>query len=49
MSSRRDFIKKSSVIGTGIAMSPSFSFGANTTLSAKKLKVGLIWCWIKRN
>lgn len=42
MSSRRDFIKKSAIIGTGIAMSPSLSFGANTTSSAKKLKVGLI-------
>lgn len=40
MSSRRDFIKKSAIIGTGIAMAPSLSYGA--TKSAKKLKVGLI-------
>jgi hypothetical protein len=42
MNSRRDFIKKSAIIGTGIAMSPSLSFGATTNKSAEKLKVGLI-------
>jgi predicted dehydrogenase len=42
MSSRRDFIKKSAIMGTGIAMSPSLSFGANDPYKDKKLKVGLI-------
>ena len=40
MSSRRDFIKKSAIIGTGIAMSPSVSFGA--TKDSKKLRLGMI-------
>ena len=40
MSSRRDFIKKSAIIGTGIAMSPSLSFGM--AKNEKKLRVGLI-------
>jgi len=42
MSSRRDFIKKSAIIGTGLAMSPSLSFGATDPFKDKKLKVGLI-------
>ncbi len=42
MSSRRDFIKKSAIIGTGIAMSPSLSFASNDPYKDKKLKVGLI-------
>jgi hypothetical protein len=42
MNSRRDFIKKSAIIGTGIAMSPSLSFGATNSKSAEKLKIGLI-------
>ena len=42
MSSRRDFIKKSAIIGTGLAMSPSLSFGANDPFKDKKLRVGLI-------
>jgi len=40
MSSRRDFIKKSAIIGTGIAMAPSMSFGM--AKNEKKLRVGLI-------
>ena len=40
MSSRRDFIKKSAIIGTGIAMSPNLSFGA--TKDSKKLRLGMI-------
>ncbi|GGG91806.1 alpha-N-acetylgalactosaminidase [Polaribacter pacificus] len=40
MSSRRDFIKKSAIIGTGIAMAPSLSYGM--TNPAKKLKIGMI-------
>lgn len=40
MSSRRDFIKKSTIIGAGIAMAPNLSYGMTKT--AKKLKVGMI-------
>ena len=40
MSSRRDFIKKSTIIGAGIAMVPNLSYGMTKT--AKKLKVGMI-------
>jgi len=42
MSSRRDFIKKSAIIGTGLAMSPSLSFGASNAVKGKKVKVALI-------
>ena len=42
MSSRRDFLKKSAIIGTGLAMSPSLSFGANDAYKDKKVKVALI-------
>tara|TARA_R110001592_G_scaffold38516_7_gene126888 strand:+ start:481 stop:1839 length:1359 start_codon:yes stop_codon:yes gene_type:complete len=42
MSSRRDFIKKTAIIGTGIAMSPSLSFASNDPYKGKKLNVGLI-------
>ncbi|NOQ92933.1 MAG: gfo/Idh/MocA family oxidoreductase [Flavobacteriaceae bacterium] len=40
MRSRRNFIKKSAVVGAGITMMPSLVFGINS--SVKKLKVGLI-------
>jgi len=40
MSSRRKFIKKSTVIGAGIMMAPSLTFGMNK--SKDKLKVGMI-------
>ncbi len=40
MKSRRNFIKKSTVVGTGIAILPNLAFGVN--YSAEKLKVGLI-------
>ena len=40
MSSRRDFIKKSTIIGAGIAMAPNLSYGMTKT--AKKLRVGMI-------
>ena len=40
MNSRRDFIKKTAVVGAGITISPSLTFG--TSNSPEKLKVGLI-------
>ncbi|MEE9364133.1 MAG: Gfo/Idh/MocA family oxidoreductase [Cellulophaga sp.] len=41
MSSRRNFIKKTTVVGAGIAMMPSLSFGT-TRSKNNKLNVGLI-------
>jgi len=40
MSTRRNFIKKSAIVGAGIALSPNLSFGA--TKNQQKLKVGMI-------
>ncbi|MCK5637450.1 MAG: Gfo/Idh/MocA family oxidoreductase [Flavobacteriaceae bacterium] len=40
MNSRRDFIIKTSIVGGGIALSPTLTFGI--TNSSEKLKVGLI-------
>jgi predicted dehydrogenase len=40
MRSRRNFIKKTAVVGTGIAIAPSLTFGMGK--SSEKLKVGLI-------
>ncbi|MEM7187633.1 MAG: Gfo/Idh/MocA family oxidoreductase [Bacteroidota bacterium] len=42
MSSRRDFVKKTALVGTGLALAPSLSFGAATTTTKERLKVGLI-------
>ena len=41
MNSRRDFIKKTSVVGAGISLFPSLSFG-NTKNNNQKIKVGFI-------
>jgi predicted dehydrogenase len=40
MKSRRNFIKKSTIIGVGISVAPNFTFGSN--FSPEKLKVGII-------
>lgn len=40
--SRRDFIKNSAILSTGIYVSPSMAFGVNTNKTDIKLKVGLI-------
>jgi len=40
MSTRRNFIKKTAIVGAGIALSPNLSFGA--TKNKQKLKVGMI-------
>ncbi|PIV93101.1 MAG: glycosyl hydrolase, partial [Flavobacteriaceae bacterium CG17_big_fil_post_rev_8_21_14_2_50_33_15] len=40
MDSRRDFIKKAAIAGTGLALMPSLTFGFNS--SAEKLKIGMI-------
>ena len=42
MNSRRNFIKKTGLMGAGIAVAPSFSFGINNIFRDQKLKVGLI-------
>lgn len=40
MDSRRNFLKKTAIIGAGISLLPNFTFGLNT--SSEKLKIGLI-------
>ena len=40
MNTRRNFIKKTAIVGAGIALAPSLTFGKNK--SAQKLKVGMI-------
>lgn len=40
MNSRRDFIKKTSIAGAGIAFMPNLTFGFNS--NSEKLKIGLI-------
>ena len=40
--SRRDFIKNSAILSTGIYVSPTMAFGVNTNKTDIKLKVGLI-------
>lgn len=41
MGSRRNFVKKTAIVGTGLALAPSLTFGINTG-SKEKLNVGLI-------
>ncbi len=41
MSSRRDFVKKTTLVGAGIAIAPSITYGA-TSISKEKLNVALI-------
>ena len=42
MSSRRDFVKQSAILGTGIALAPQLTFGANINSTKEKLNVGFI-------
>ena len=42
MSSRRDFVKKTALIGTGLALAPGLSFGSTLNYSKDRLKIGLI-------
>ena len=42
MKSRRNFIKKSAILGVGITLAPSVAFGANVNKKEEMLKVGLI-------
>lgn len=42
MSSRRDFVKKTAILGTGIALAPQLTFGSGFNTSKEKLNVGLI-------
>lgn len=40
--SRRDFIKKSTLVGTGISIAPGLAFGSRKNRKDKKLRLGLI-------
>ena len=40
MDSRRNFIKKTAIVGAGISLMPSFTFGINSRI--EKLKIGMI-------
>jgi len=42
MSSRRDFVKKTALIGTGLALAPGLSFGSTLNYYKDHLKIGLI-------
>lgn len=42
MSSRREFVKQSALLGTGLALSPSLTFAQDLAPLQDKLKVGLI-------
>jgi len=42
MNSRRDFVKKTAIVGTGISIAPSLTFGNNFKTSKEKLNVGFI-------
>ncbi len=42
MSSRRDFVKKTALLGTGLALAPGLSFGSSFPSLKDQLKVGLI-------
>jgi len=42
MDSRRNFLKKAAIVGTGISLLPSFTFGMGKIKDADKLKVGFI-------
>ncbi|PQJ77117.1 Gfo/Idh/MocA family protein [Polaribacter glomeratus] len=42
MDSRRNFIKKTAILGTGISLLPSFTFGLNSSSNADIVKIGLI-------
>ena len=42
MSSRRDFVKKSAILGAGITLAPQFTFAENFSPSKEKLNIALI-------
>ncbi|WP_420379750.1 Gfo/Idh/MocA family protein [Gilvibacter sp.] len=42
MSSRREFVKQSALVGTGLALSPAFAFAQDIKPLTEKLRVGLI-------
>ncbi len=42
INSRRNFIKKTALTGTGLSLLPNFSFGTNTFSSKQKLKLAFI-------
>ncbi|HEX9827763.1 MAG TPA: Gfo/Idh/MocA family oxidoreductase [Flavobacteriaceae bacterium] len=42
MNSRRDFVKKSAIIGAGAAIAPSLTFGTDFKISKEKLNVAFI-------
>ena len=42
MSSRRDFVKKTAIIGAGITIAPSLTFGNNNESSKDRLNVAFI-------
>lgn len=42
MSTRRDFVKKTALIGTGLAIAPGLSFGSSLINTTDSLKIGLI-------
>lgn len=42
MGSRRNFVKKTAIVGTGIVLTPNFIIGTNFNPSKEKLNVGLI-------
>ena len=42
MSSRRDFVKKTAIVGAGITLAPSLTFGRNDKLPKDKLNVAFI-------
>ena len=42
MNSRRDFVKKTAILGTGIAIAPNLTFGTNFKISKEKLNLAFI-------
>ena len=42
MDSRRNFIKKTAIIGAGISLLSGFTFGMNSDSNVDKLKIGMI-------
>ena len=42
MSSRREFVKKSALLGAGITLAPQISLAENTFSTKEKLNIGLI-------
>jgi hypothetical protein len=42
MNSRRNFIKKTAILGAGVSLIPGFTFGMNNNNNSEKLKIGMI-------